>query len=696
MAYNTQYTANFTNELSQEVVVYLQQKDSAPVAEPPNYPVADLSIRCGSDESESYACIIGREMELSIFTEEGDDITWETFLTASSDEWKVIVEVDGKFFFHGFLNAEEGEAPFQDKPYEVVLRATDRIGLLKDTPLTDINGDKFVGFFYLIEFIAGALIKTGLDLPIRIYSSYFHSAFLNKGDSLNYDMFRQAKLNARTFIKDSNSFVSCYEALKILFDGSFSVKYHNGYWQIKALAERQYLAGSNYYVDYEYDGTNATGAIDSENYAEVGKNDLIYPHEAVIIKSQIPAKSVKHRYAYTVPPDLVNNQKLQQFGAFIAPLSGVGYSAYELYGWSKYQNPSPTTVDFTGLTSYGGTKKAYIKIEVDAFNTQVDRYYVIEKDASINDYGKLGLMIRHDNDDFFIEAGDRISPSVTTRLKNTEAGLDTFNFATLLLLKDGTDGSQVSHWYSLNAQGAWVNFPDGTDPWTPSSFAIYPGTTDRDDTEWFTYTAESDPAPVTGKLYLFLHAGSADISSTNEVHIKDITFDSSLFIRGSRFNMKADYWITSADNSFNDADSKEVFISDSPKRIVKGGLWGMISGNLTLLDPSWYRWPNTSESYHFKELVNIGKWNHKYRRFRQIEGAFTSIMYRPQNDPTVNNPLSFDIPYRFTELGRDFVLMTPLEMNLVTGIINAKFAEVKYAAPDGEDLGDTHEFGYEF
>lgn len=681
MAYNVQYTANYTNEQSQEVLVSFYQKDSSPVADPPNYMVREMSIVADAESRDPDACIIGRQLELTIWLDQTSTISFETFLTSLGDEWKIIVEVDGTYFFHGFLNPEEGSAPFQDLPYELTLRATDRIGLLKDTPLTDINEDLFIGFYTLIEYIAGALTKTGLDLPIRIYCGYFHSAYFNKGDSLDYDMFNLTKINARRFLKDSNAYVSCYDALKLMLDGGFNVKYHNGYWQIQTLAERQYRPGDNYYVDYDYQGTLVAGAIDTEDYAEVGRNKLIYPcYEDQIQSCVIANKIVTHIFNYNIPEDLVNNQKLQRLGSFLAPLSGSGYSAYNLVGWTHYQGQPQPLADQDPATT-----NAYIKLEFDAFGTQTDRYYVIEKDPTAPST-VLQNYIRNNNTDFFVDRGDKISISLTFRTKTDESSGPNLTLASMIILKTGASGNSTGDWYSIDESGIWGNTPHRT-------FAQYNITDDT--SEWKTVSFDDLEIPADGTMFLLFGCGEVD--TTNEAHFKDLRLSYVPYIRGSRFSMKGDKWVTSDDNKFTDKVEKEVSISDSPKRLVQGGLFADISSVLTLLDPSWYRWPNTSENYHFKELINIGKWNHGYRRFYKIEGSYTSLMYSPQNDPVVRKPLSFDMRYKMTIGGvdRDMVLVAPLEMDILRGIVKANFVEVNDGT-DGSDTGNSHLFQYIF
>lgn len=684
MAYLPQYTANFTNELSQEVLVTIEKKDGE-VVNPHNYKVVSLKISDNSDEQDIYACIISKELELVIWTEDNEAITWETFISSAHDDWKVTVTVDGKIFFVGFITPDEGHAPFQDKPYEIVLKATDGLGLLKGYELTDTSSAKFKGFYNLINYLAGALIKTKLDLPIRIYCNIFHKSMLNKGNSMNYDLFNQVELNARTFLKDVNSYESCYDSLKILLSGWCNIQQYDGKWQIVTLAERQYRPGDLYYVDYSYLGTGASGGIDIEDTSVLGKNELIYPiNESQTITSGFANKQVKSIFNYIIPEDLVNNQKLQQLGNFITPVN-----AYEIVGWTHYKGqPQTGTTNSQTLSSV----KSYIKVESDSFGTQTDRYYIVPKDSTAPST-QLENYIRNDNIDFFADKGDQISLSITYRTKFQISSGSNLFIASLILLKDGATGSSQFDWYSVDTNTdhssfSWLNTPNNT-------FARYNIT--ENTTEWKTVSFSDLVIPANGTMYLLL--GTGNVNTNNEVHFKDIKIELTTYFRGSKFNIKGDYHTNIQNYEFPDNSEQSYKISDSPKRLIKGSFfWTNSSNTRILLTPDFYRYPNTEETKNFKQLANYGKFNHTYRRFYKIEGDFTSIMYNTASDQNLRKPLGFHKRYRFTDMTpqREFVLEPSLEMDLVTGNIRATFVEVYKDSNDGQSTGDVDKFDYIF
>jgi hypothetical protein len=685
MAYNLYYTISFTNNENQIVTVKIYKNAAAPVSVG-TYECTGCQVEKSSDTNDDsgftkYGILISSTLSFGVWIPEVDTnanpITWETFITSIHTDWKVIADIDGQFYFHGWLTPDEGHALFQDKPYEVTFTATDGLRLTEQQELLKYDGTRFLTYDndLLITFIVAALEKTKLELPIRIYCNYFHNSILNRGNALQHDMFNQLSVNRRTFLKDVNTFEDCYAVLKKIFNQFCTVEYWNGMWQITCIAEKQYLPGSQWYTDYAKDGTGETGYLVTENHAQVGKAVDIFPIRSTqYISSRYALKSAKHYFNYVIPEELVINIRMQRLGAFRAPLSGSGYSAWDVVGWTAYENEP------FALTAYGGTKNYYLKTEFDSFGKELDRYYVLEMDTAAG--GGAGYVLRHDNTDFRGVAGDEIEISITTRLKNTIGGTTGLGFCKLALLPYGLDGTSHGHWYSLQESGAWLN----------SDLAVWAqNDTSIDETLWETYTVKANKLPASGRLYVFFQMIGVD--NLNETHFKDLSITYTPYIKGSRFSVKSDYWLTAQNANYPDKLEEEMFISDSPVPLIKGGFFF----NNELTDGSWRRYPLT-EVRHFKELPNIGRFNHSYRRMYAIDGDFNGLNYSPENDPLNKQPIGFHKRYRFVDMTpqRDFVLVPPVTMDLMKGEFKGTFVEVYKDSADGTQAGDTHEFNYTF
>lgn len=694
MAYVATYKIHFTNELNQDVLATIYKKDGDIVNPVPEYPCSSLEL---SDKSEGQtkfdSTIITRELTLSIWTEDSDDITWETFITAEHDEWKIIVEVDGQKYFEGFITPDEGNAAFQDKPYEVIIRATNGLSLLKDITLVDVNGDEFDGDHTLIELIAGALKQTLLDLPIRIRCGYFNAAMNDKQAGLQWDMFNQAQLNYRTFQASATTFVSCYDALMIILDKFCRLEYWNGYWQIKTIGELQFIAANDYYVDYDSNGDNPVGAIESESHAEIGKSVDIYPiNEDQQIYSRYAIKSAKTIYNYEVWLEIPKNNKFER-GTEIPGSSGTVYETDEngddtataIGTYQDYTIPDWDNGTFNNPPLLPPIDSAWRRSSYNQFGIEINREIVIAKSTTNTQVIQ--------SEGLPVYTGDKVSISLDFKLSFNFGAQLTIAVATVYIVPNTggnyyfwRDGAGISNRWRRNGsavESIFLEYADGTD-----HTKIYK-----------TVNLTSQPIPVDGTMYIQL-INVMDNSTPNQAYFRNFDFQYHPFISGGYIQVKGDYWIRSQNKVFPDVAKDEVRISDSPKKLLKGAL--LHNGVLTV--PNWYRYGYLSlifhENKHFKELLNVARYNNSYRRMYALEGTFNGLNYSPANNQLVKYPIGFHKRYRLVDLTpyRDFVLVPPLKMDLITGWVNLNLVEVKSTAisNEGTFLGDSSSFNYIF
>lgn len=701
MAYTLYYTANFSNEISQSVEVLIYKKDGDPV-DVENYELYALETTDNSEGQTKYECIIVRELFVSLRSTDDKTITWETFITAEHDTWKIEVLIDEQYYFHGFITPDEGNAPFQDKPYEVNFRATNGLALLKGQELSDVNGDPFDGDHSLIEYIAGALKKTGLDLPIRIYCGYLHLAMQNKADSLNNDMFQQADLNYRTFQSNPLSFVNCYEALKTILDKFCRLEYWGGMWVIKNIAELQYRPADNYYVDYDSEGNVVGGFVDSENYGRIGKDMDIFPvNETQQIYSRYAVKSVKTSFDYLIWPELPKNNKFER-GTFIDEgpqndeddVDGDGdtseiigtYKQYTIDDWEFGKVVAVAGSFPFVLTTPDGTART--KRIFNDFNVEIDRQIIIDTPSSNTHWLRSEAIP--------VGAGDKIEISLEKKFRNDFTG-------------SGPVGSIVAYCYVVNDSGGefWGlstasqggDIPAGI--WTQGSLGqmVIFYAEDQNSTKYASLNLKSLPIPVNGTLFVALACAGPSGSTGPEQIYRNVIIKYTPYVAGGYIEVKGDYWFRSQDVVYPDVIDDKVMISDSLKRLVKGAL--LFNNQLT--DPGWYRHGPVSnplslgESRHFKELLNIARFNHSYRRMYALEGDFKGLNFSPENDNGNKRPIGFYTTYRETDMSsvREFSLVPPLKMDLVRGWINANLVEVYHSSDDGTQSG-TSEFKYIF
>jgi len=696
MAYSATYKVHFTNEQNQEVLATIYKKDGPTVSPVPEYMCSSFELSDKSEGQTKYdSTIITRELTLSIWSDINDAITWETFITAEHDEWKIVVLVDGLKYFEGFITPDEGNALFQDKPYEVIIRATNGLSLLKDIKLVDINGAQFTGDHTLIKIIAGALKQTLLDLPIRVRCGYFNTQMNDKADGLNYDMFAQTQLNYRTFQASPTTFVSCYDALMLILDKFCRLEYWNGYWQIKAVGELQFVAAvGDYYVDYDSNGDNPVGAKETENHGQIGKAVDIYPiNEDQQIYSRFAIKSAKTIYNYEVWLELPKNNKFER-GTAIPGSTGTVYQTDEngddtatvIGTYQDYTIPDWDNGTFNNPPLLPPIDSAWRRSSYNQFGIEINREIVISKSTTNTQ------VIQSEGLPVYV--GDKVSLSLDFKLSFNFGAQLTIAVATVYIVPNAggnyyfwRDGAGVTNRWRRNGaavESIFLEYADGTD-----HTKIYKSV-----------NLTSQPIPVDGTMYIQL-INVMDNNTPNMAFFRNFDFQYYPFISGGYIQVKGDYWFRDQNKVFPDVAEDEVKISDSPKKLLKGAL--LFGGQLTT--PTWYRYgyvpfPILFESRHFKELLNIARFNNSYRRMYALEGTFNGLNFSPQNNQLVKYPIGFHKRYRLMDITpkRDFVLVPPMKMDLIKGWVNLNLVEVINTAntDDGQQLGSHQSFNYIF
>lgn len=698
MAYELYYTAHFENDLSQDVEIYIYKKDGDPV-EPEAYEVRECQTTDNSDGMTKFDCIIVRELLLTLFTTDDKSLTWETFITAEHDEWKIEVLVDTKKYFEGFITPDEGNGPFLDKPYDVTFRATNGLALLKGQELSDVNGDEFDSDHTLIEYIAGALKKTGLDLPIRIYCGYFHEDMDNKADSLDNDMFQQAKLNYRTFQQNPTTFASCYDALKIILDKFCTLEYWDGLWVISAIGEKQYNPNPDgrYNVDYNADGTVIGGNADPDNYGQIGRNMDLFPiRENALISSRYAVKSAKTKYTYTPWPEIPKNNRFERvtFRSEVDNGDGTVTRTYDIHDWTFGQwlgQPTQLTNLPSLVAPTGGNADARRESVFNQYGIEISREIWVGGENSGSNQHKVlqseGIPVRQ---------GDKVK--ISFDYKKTFSSTGTFQYGAVYIKPDA--GTWPANRWTLESANSTLQ-DGGPLFWQDSAggFNILSRSyASGDDVgEWHSITLDPPEIPIDGTLYFWFYAENPDPSNFSVY--RNFDFEYFPFVANGYIQVKGDYWVRNQTANFPDVIDDEVFISDSRHKVLKGAL--LFNGQLT--EPNWYRHGPTSdpnvlnESRHFKEILNVARFNHSYRRMYSLEGDLMGLNFSPENDPGNKRPISFFATYRETDMTpqREFVLVPPLTMDIASGQVTANLVEVKKDDNDGTQEG-TGEFKYQF
>lgn len=663
MAYNTQYQSIFRNELEQDVTINILQKDGA-VVTPQPFVIREMELNDSSDENT----IIARELTFTIWADDDTPITWETFLAGSYDEWKATVDIDGQSYFAGFLTPEEGNAAFLPKPYDIKLRATNGVKLLKDVALTDLDGEAFHGKYTAIDFIAACLQKTLLELPFRTYGSIYNEDMDDRDDDPAADYLAQIMFDHRSFMKDATTFMSCYDVLVALLGRHSRLFFWNGIWVIIYIPELQFKPGGLWYSNYDNEGVVIDGGQEAEDVSAVGTQELIYPQdEDQIVSSSFPIKFSKTVYNYNVWQEIPLNNKFQRgilMGTGIDS-DGNAYKDYSIEDW--------TSGVYVGSAAERSNLPNYAVPNPDTWvrRSTFNQYGIELKREVVINRGTVAGARFVQSEGIPVNQGDKAKFSFDWRASVDLGEGDPVPVQLVCYIIDDLTGNK----YALRSKDGQLTEvkwePAGT-----SMIGVYT-TPNGDLLEYQSISIETPSFPVNGTLYIVLLI-SAQLGDNTITYYKGFGMEYIPYVAGGYIPIKGDYWQHTQDENQLDVDEGEMKTSDTITRVLQGCMFN--NDGLTATTPTWYRYGLT-ESRHFKELVNIGRYNLGYRRFWRVEGSYTGLQYSTVADPLVQKPISYHKAYRYTDLDglstvRDFILTPPLRMDLCTGVIKAVFEEV--------------------
>ena len=155
--------------------------------------------------------------------------------------YKVVHKENNVITWQGWMTPDLFEERYMPGPYQTVIKATDGIGSLKNTPLPDLFGTNYSGQIEELKVIVSALSVTDLQLPIMIAVNLFENRMTEAFDPLT-----QSEVNMEAFIemdKGERTPMSCYEAVeKILKSWNACLWQEDNEWKIVRIPE---LFGDN-------------------------------------------------------------------------------------------------------------------------------------------------------------------------------------------------------------------------------------------------------------------------------------------------------------------------------------------------------------------------------------------------------------------------------------------------------------------
>ena len=551
-------------------------------------------------------------------------------------------------FFEGYLVTSDLEQLFLPNPQVVVLTASDQLGLLKDIPLSDDDGNFIKGKFKLSYFIANALKKTGLRRPIKVVNNLkvgsgkidIISAFLSPSNVIFTELtdffYPGQKIRITNSASNNGDYivggVGVLGGTLVAVTTSLVSEASNSV-TITDISSLGHIYDTIYVDSLTFEG-GIGEAEDAYTILEkiLGDDCQLAEHEDAWWINRIDEYDANTMYVSTFDPDglYINTEEVslaKRVGASDAIKFASADNLLRLdrprafieetfrytfpqelvcnIDWKRGEYVSdlePVTIENTTYQAKRYTVQCweYAKNRARGLSPLAAESQGYVKKLYYNDqerdrYLRIDTWLPSGGGDYVpdsfkseplvVNKTDKIILTASIRFNGFADGQSP-NFAGVELV--GDDGT---FWYAYSpipftGKMTWFNY--GSGPLTAIITMQGPAKTSDDDfTEWQSFQVESAAIPVSGKLYFYL---PLDIDTTpgDYQEISDFSVEYLPFINGSyRQYSGQSYSVRRNETGYSAKRENEVFISNAPTPAMKGAMF-VFSGAGYYLTPRYY------------------------------------------------------------------------------------------------------------
>lgn len=611
------------------------------------------------NDKNKFKAIRGKQATLIFKPQTG--ITASTFSTGPDDEWIVeaIVVSTGFVLFKGFLIMDDHQQSFLpvEHQYDIELTATDNLGTLKEINLTDDSGNYIRGYKKPIEIIAQCLKKTGLNLEIIVRDTWMEESQTTFMTGLNF-----VYLQMKTFEKDIDEAVSCYDGLEIIFGWRLSVKQHNGQWWVENIDEK--TSNSAYLFRFDADGVYIDQPTPTAYIQQIGSAQAIkLINKDGLLSYTRPNKFTKLKFSYDLPKEIVDNMDFSRGAVNGSITVPAGYVAYDLDDWIKRQGTRPNF--YTSGTT--GTQSVYIQRKFEN-GYEKERFIVMDKPSY--SYSSEVVWIQP-ADTIPVGISDKFNISLDWAMFSniSGTGISYVGMYAILLGDSGTNyifwGNGLhyngSRWWPLST----VSFPD-------DRLAFYTEFTRNDinETEWQTMSGELEALPEDGELVLIIPF--PEIPGVTKMKFANFQINYSPYINGSHQKYSGHSFKIEQTGNYKANIDETISVSDAPRKLFKGAMFKLVAGKYVLTQ----RWfaggdllrqglippypPDDIYLHPFGWLQVYAVWNQFNRRMIEITGSAKGMRLSTSNVPDLVDSYKINAT---TDAGTD--VTTDKEFHLV-------------------------------
>lgn len=521
---------------------------------------AEIPIEFSTIDNDEDRFKVIKSTQLTIRVLSNISITLNDFASGSAQRWYVeVARGAGKIIFKGFLSIADMSEDFMPHPHIIELTATDGLGLLKDIPLTKPDGTNPKGYFKVGEYITWALLKTGLSINMDVVFNIREEA------NSSAHFFNSIYLQAKTFEDEVGVSINCYDVIEWILGNEACLFQRNGFWMILRIDEME----TGTVESYRFDITPAIISQTTENFTkEIGKDGYVifFANEATRVYIDMRYKEVKLIFDYLVPLEVPCNLEFER-ATFYSDLPDETDADAVTYKVKKYlpiecweslyeavstDEPLPDNTIYVKRRFYNGYERE--RRLVIEFNSTYYSFVMSEAiPVSVKDKFVLSLDRRLNAD--LTDSGYFADGEVQTRLY-------------------GDDGTFWTHHGGItsNPTPKWVQCTSTFR--TNQQYFWYEGNKDDDNTLVMSLTGgESAEIPVSGDIKIVIHQRGFFTADKRDSYYSNLGFEYIPFINGSyqKYTGQSHTVIQEVKNKIK--RDEKVYISDSPKRLFKGGLF---------------------------------------------------------------------------------------------------------------------------
>lgn len=515
-----------------------------------------LTITVTNDDQDKYSQI--RSKQATIRFKSTSAINMNTFSGGPDNGWYVECSnvTLSSTIFKGFLVLDELQTAFLPNPNEVVLVASDHLGVLKEIALTDDDGNNPIGKYTLAKLITMCLRKTGMSLNLRVINNLRIDA---KPNNHLYDVIY---MDALSFEQEVGLSEDCYTVLqKILGEDCIGTQY-KGEWWIMRLDE--YEGNPLYAATFDPDGlfvsfdgaqsfSKSVGATESQRWVNA---------DAVVMLTR-PNGFIKEIFPFRYPLELVCNQDFSR--GDVIDDSSTSEKTYEVECWAAFRANYPSSGLITATTN------VYTKKIFDPPGYEKERYVVIEAVAAPNS----NLIM---SEPVYIGLRDRITMSFSRSLSADIGGSGSYTDTLAQVRFYGDDGTfwTLHGGTTTDPVPRWVQTV--SDFTTVQQLVQYQGDASEDQTEVVTKTVDVPDSPVTGYIRVLLYQ-SALWGDIRDTHIRPVSITILPYIGGSYERFTGQFsMVKTNDPGYIAQRTREVSMSDAPRKSMKGAMLDTVIG----------------------------------------------------------------------------------------------------------------------